>query len=212
MVCARETKVQVFVSGTELARDMSRVIRGARSTKTTTFPSTVRKVLDGAFSDTSVKSVILNEGLEVLGECGARNCRGVFSWTRLRLVALPSTLRMIGNRAFYDCKRLRRATFCEDSRLQKIGELCFCWSGLEEFTAPSLLREMGWGAFEACGSLKWVTLNEGLDALGDHQDGKNRRETFWSSKRKERRLQSMLKGIDRHAFKWCNSLQAISVK
>ena len=39
----------LFVSGAEFSRNMSRLVRGAKYTKTTTFPSTVREVPDGAF-------------------------------------------------------------------------------------------------------------------------------------------------------------------
>lgn len=49
---------------------MSQIHKGAAAVKTTTFPNTARSVLDSAFNNTSLQSVILNEGLKELGECG----------------------------------------------------------------------------------------------------------------------------------------------
>ena len=60
--------IQLFVSETEFDRSMSRIVRGSRGSKTITFPSTARSVLECAFQGTPLRSVILNEGLRELGE------------------------------------------------------------------------------------------------------------------------------------------------
>ena len=64
---AGEDRVRIFVSGTGFDRDMAQVVRGQRGIRTITFPSTARKVLDGAFHSTALRSVVLNEGLESVG-------------------------------------------------------------------------------------------------------------------------------------------------
>ena len=52
----------------ELNRNMTQITAGSRSTKTVTFPVTVRKVRDGAFGRGNLlRSVVMNEGLERLG-------------------------------------------------------------------------------------------------------------------------------------------------
>ena len=174
-----QKEARLFVSGTELAKDMSRVVRGARNSKTIAFPSTVGMVLDGAFSYTSVRSVVLNEGLETLDEYLGLRCAGVFSFTRLKQVALPTTVRALGNAAFYGCGRLERVAFRGESGLEKIGDSafegcgslrriaprkesrlrkvcdnCFSDSGLEEFVVPPKLKEMGDNVFHDCGNLR----------------------------------------------------------
>ena len=68
MYCARESPTaSLFVSATEFARNMSQIVRGAVDIKTIIFPSTVRETSEDAFSHTSVRSVVLNEGLETIG-------------------------------------------------------------------------------------------------------------------------------------------------
>ena len=91
----------VAVPGILFDRDMWLIVWAARGIKTITFPRTIKIVQESAFHHTPLMSAVLNEGLEELGECGARNCRGVFHWTKLKRVVLPSTLRVIGNRTFY---------------------------------------------------------------------------------------------------------------
>lgn len=69
---------RLFISGTELNRSMSVIVKGAESTKEVTFPGTTREARDGSFSEQNKKtrvlrSIVLNEGLEVLGGRRAEN-------------------------------------------------------------------------------------------------------------------------------------------
>ena len=84
-------KLLLFVSGTELDRTMSVLVKGTEDATTITFPNTVREVRRGAFSGEVrkprvLKSVVLNEGLERLGECNDRDLsyqNGVFCCSQL---------------------------------------------------------------------------------------------------------------------------------
>ena len=62
-------QIRPFVSGTELSRNMSLVVREHFGATTATFPNTARRVQNDAFRKTPLRSVVLNEGLETLGEC-----------------------------------------------------------------------------------------------------------------------------------------------
>ena len=54
----------LFVSETEFDRSMSWLGKGAKTTRTITFPDTIRTVKDDAFKDNrSLRSAVLNEGL-----------------------------------------------------------------------------------------------------------------------------------------------------
>ena len=64
---ARKRKsLSLFVSESEFNRELSRIVKGAEGIRTVIFPSTTKEIFDGAFRDTSVRSVILNEGIEKL--------------------------------------------------------------------------------------------------------------------------------------------------
>ena len=79
--CQKETRP--VVSGIEFSRDMSRITWGA-NVKTLAFPGTVREVQDNSFCRKTVRSVLLNKGLETLGEYRGNFTTGCFSCTRLR--------------------------------------------------------------------------------------------------------------------------------
>ena len=56
-------------------------------------------------------------------------------------------------------------TFQEESRLEKIGEVCFRVTALEQFATPPGLKEIGGGTLQGCRRLKRLVLSEGLEAL-----------------------------------------------
>ena len=129
---------------------MSRIVRGAKKVKTVTFPTTARRVMDAAFMYNALRAVVLNEGLEALGECQNDSCERVFSRTKLRKVRLPSTLRVLGDFTFCLCTYLREVTFAKESRLKVIGKY----------------------AFSECVRLRNIILPEGLDAIGNEAFGR----------------------------------------
>lgn len=139
-----EKTVQLFISEIEFSRDMVQVVRGAKNVKIITFPSTARKVLDQAFRNTSLRSVILNEGLEILGKQKKYVSGGAFYNTRLRHVTLPSTLQVLEDSTFCNCSDLRKVVIKEGSVLKTIGS----------------------NAFSDCISLRHINLPKGLDMIG----------------------------------------------
>ena len=143
--CARNGKARVFISETEFSRDMVQIARGAKNSKTATFPSTIRKVSNDAFEYTAILSAVLNEGLETLGKYKSGGYEGVFRDTRLNCVALSSTLQALGDCAFFDCERLRKVTLKEGSKLKCIGGY----------------------AFYGCRRLRRIALPEGLETILD---------------------------------------------
>ena len=67
-----ERDMKATVSGVEFDRDMRNIFGGPDGIRTMIFPTMVRTVRQGSFCQTrSLRIIILNEGLEVLGtdEC-----------------------------------------------------------------------------------------------------------------------------------------------
>ena len=103
-------KTATFVSEIRFGRSMSQLAGRPKGVRTITFPSTAKEVLDGAFKDSSLRSVVLNEGLEKLGERNSGRNRytrdryeGTFSSTQIEHVIIPSTLQLLGSNAFQGC-------------------------------------------------------------------------------------------------------------
>lgn len=73
-----ENRTHLFVSGAEFSRSMSQIVWGARNAKTVAFPNTVKEVQEYTFFYTTIRSAVLNEGLETLGEYRNEYYHGVF--------------------------------------------------------------------------------------------------------------------------------------
>ena len=110
-------QTRALVSGTRLSRNLSQIASGAKDAKTLTFPRTVRETRGYLFWGGPLRSVVLNEGLQTLGD----DAGAVFKDTRLRTVRLPSTLRVLDQETFADCGRLRRVAFAGEEGPGRAG-------------------------------------------------------------------------------------------
>lgn len=77
-------------------------------------------------------------------------------------VALPPTVREIGECAFFGCRRLAGLSLCE---VQCIGVNAFRRTGLAQVELQQV-RTIGDFAFAGCGSLRRVVLHACLDSMG----------------------------------------------
>lgn len=159
--------LQAVVSETHFNRDMSRITKETAKIRTLIFPSTVREVLDPVFAgNMHLKSVILNEGLERLGQFEDGEfylCGGVFGQTQLQNIMLPSTLRVLGDYVFDQCYELEHVTFREGNRLEELGAMCFSSDKIEAITLPGTLKKLSNYAFSLCNGLKRIYVEDGWD-------------------------------------------------
>lgn len=82
------------------------------------FPSTLEVVGKDAFSGCEkLKTVTFSEGLKRVG-------RYAFAGCAIEVVAFPSSLEEVQERAFFD-NPLRQVTFCGGSRLRVVGDCVF---------------------------------------------------------------------------------------
>ena len=111
-------------------------------------PSSVKRLEYRAFSgyddgkhNTTLQKVVLNEGLESIGDYCFRCNDG------LREVVIPSSVKSIGNCAFDECRNLSRVTLQEG--LQSIGDWCFYSTNLPEVIVPRSVQNIGRDAFSS---------------------------------------------------------------
>ena len=98
-----------------------------------TLPRSLRVLAQAAFAKCeNLKTVVLNEGLEALGtdeysaSGGMRH--GVFGYSAVQDIHLPSTLKRIEYSTFEGCKDLRELALPDG--LEFIGKRCFCNCGI----------------------------------------------------------------------------------
>lgn len=105
---------------------------------------------------------------EVIGVQGALHASVCKNPDELTEVVLPSTVRFLGDFAFYFCMSLSSVTWdhIEESALTEIGENAFtsCTS-LKSFPLPAGLSSIGESALAGCISLPAFTLDETCDSF-----------------------------------------------
>ena len=113
-------------------------------------PSTVTRIFWGYYQCGQLEEVKLCEGM--LGV----DVRA-FSETKIKRIKIPSTVTLINNYAFANCRILDDVELCED--LQRINSSAFegCTS-LKHIAIPTAVTKIGISAFEGCNSLRDIAI------------------------------------------------------
>ncbi|MCL2044205.1 MAG: leucine-rich repeat domain-containing protein [Treponema sp.] len=141
----------------------------------------VREIRRRAFNESNITSVVIPEGVVIIGERAFANSRSLTSVTlpetliaigigafadcrSLTSITLPESLIIIGDWAFAGCTSLTTVTFPEG--LTAINEAALNESDIDDEDIPEGVITIGRSAFYRCTSLATVTLPEGLTAVG----------------------------------------------
>ncbi len=161
-----------------------------------TVPEGVVSISDEAFNGGQVRTITLPSTLKYIGNRAFYNC------TNLVSVSIPAGVTEIGDQAFAICQKLGEVTFnAKDSKLVKIGEGAFSdCSALTSINVPYTVESVGQEAFMNCRSL--ATVNFDYIVITTNED--NTTTTTVVAK-------SNLTELGESAFYNCNSLKQISV-
>ena len=112
-----------------------------------------------AFRESSISEIVIGEGVTFIPEA-------TFEAADLEYVHFPTTLKYIGNHAFYSCIYLKAVEFNES--MTKIGAHAFygC-SDLKNVCFNEGLEEIGAWSFSKCTKLKKVVFPDSLIIIGD---------------------------------------------
>ena len=154
-----------------------------------------------------IKKVIVNQGVTSIGS-------GAFwGFTQYSLipevgsdslisVELPSSLKKIGNSAFYSCSSLASITI--PNSVTSIGRNAFCSCVfLSNVRLPDSLSVLDRRVFENCINLKTINFPSSLNEIGG--------ETFHNTGFEYINIPSTVKYIGYGAFKYCNDLKEITI-
>ena len=138
-----------------------------------------------AFDGKDVKSIEFNtrSQIEYIGEYALAN-------TSISSVSLPSTVKSIGNSAFYKTSKLNKAVL--NSGLETVGEYAFAESALAETVIPATVKSIGNYAFYKTSKLNKAVLNSGLETVGEY--------AFAESALAETVIPATVKSIGNYAF------------
>ena len=121
-----------------------------------TVPAGVTEIGSGAFAFSSLKKVILPEGLETIGYGAFADNTSLFS------VEFPSTLTEICESAFYRCLTLKSITIPATVEEYRSA---FAFSGLESVRIMSGVKEIPVDAFTGCASIKGIVIPDNVTEI-----------------------------------------------
>ena len=193
-----------------------------------TIPKSLTTTLMGAFGESGLKKVTLEDGIETVPDSLFSGCE------KLTEVHFPESIRKIGNAAFSGCISLKSIQL--PTKLQSIGGKAFVnCKELQEIQLPLGLTKLGDRVFEGCSKLTELTIPKSLTTVSYSigmeeyfngpfngsglqkvtlEDGTQTVKTtlFWGcDKLTEVNLPESIKKIEKSAFKGCTSLQSIQL-
>lgn len=153
------------------------------------FPKSIKEINETAFSGLIVKNIEIQEGSRclkkdkngliysikfsdlvycphsvtnvVMSDPTERILCFAFGCSQITSINIPSSTRVICQKAFYECINLESISFNENSKLEKIGKFAFQRSdALKEVEFPASLKSIGKYAFNGCSSLVLVVFPE----------------------------------------------------
>ncbi len=105
-----------------------------------------------------------NSKCEYIGQYAFEGCEN------LKKINIPSTVKQIGDLAFYVCYGLQSIDFEDNSMLESIGNGAFAdCTSLTTIHIPGNIKEFGYGVFSGCSSLKNIVFDKNctFTSLGD---------------------------------------------
>ena len=138
--------------------------------------ASVREIGDMAFFNAKeAGSLKLREGLETIGEYAFCKYMGSIPlynahgrrYSKLTSVALPSTVRSLGQYAFGGSDAMTSFRFAQDSGPAEIPAGCFAaCTALREIKIPGCVEAIGDEAFDYCTALSRADIGQGVKKLG----------------------------------------------
>lgn len=150
-------------------------------------PDTLESIGKNAFFGSSLQSVLIPDGVRVIGEAAFSECDGLTSLVlpnsletvspmlcqaskKLSEVYLPASVRDIGANAFENCTSLKTVNLCEGVATVGVNAFSFC-KALEEIRLPESLTGISEGIFHYCERLVRVVLPSRLTSLPQYAFG-----------------------------------------
>ena len=136
----------------------SRVFEGCSAMTSAVLPDSIKSIGSFAFLNCKVLAEVkFPAGLTAIPERMFQSCLKLNNTVGDEGIVIPSTVKTIGNFAFFECKQTTSIKLPEG--LEKIGKNAFdnC-QRVAEFVIPNTVTSIGDNAFNSCTRLKAVTL------------------------------------------------------
>lgn len=178
-------------------------------------PATIKEIEKDAFFFSPVTEIVLNNGLEVIGE-------EAFSRTELKHLSIPGSVRTMGKGILTESK-IEELTVLDGVK-QLPEDMCYRAQSLRSVTLGNSIREIGQSAFRECKELSDFHWSSQLTTIASHafsESGMNNGElpgrlqhigefAFWDSQLTKVSIPASLKSFGEAAFD-CSTLTSFTV-
>ncbi|MBQ6373278.1 MAG: leucine-rich repeat protein [Clostridia bacterium] len=168
----------------------------------------------------SIKSVVIGQGVTSIGAYAFNNCRDLASveipssvtsiggcafreCDSLTSVEIPSSVTSMGGGVFESCRSLTSVTI-PSSVTDILNRTFYFCSKLTNVTIPEGVTNIGESAFAYCKSLTSVTIPSSVTSIGDSAFS-------WCSSLTSVTISEGVTSIQRHAFAFCSSLADVKI-
>lgn len=143
------------------------VLKGLKDPSLTrlVLPASVKSIAPGAFWESKIESLVLNEGLESIG------LQAFAKSQKLTSVTFPSSLKRIGEHAFEDCTHLEEVNYVGQVTVAGGILESSAFEGCESLTKiilPQSISELQEGVFMECSKLKEIILPKYVRRIKDY--------------------------------------------
>ncbi len=108
----------------------------------------------------SIKKVVINNGVTSIGDYAFLNCKGLTS------ITIPNSVTSIGSYAFSSCRGLTSITI--PNSVTSIGDMAFYYcTGLTSVTIPNSVTSIGNYVFSGCTGLTSIEIPNSVTSIGD---------------------------------------------
>lgn len=133
---------------------------GALGLTSITLPEGITEIGRSAFSDRKFSSIKLPSSIKYIGDNAFYNCEN------LEEIVIPDGVESIGNSAFSSCIKLSSANI--PNSITSISESLFAYTNISVIVIPDNIKSIGYGAFSGCAKLESVVIPNTVTSIGDN--------------------------------------------
>ena len=175
----------------------------------------------------SIKSVIIEDGIKVIGERAFQDCKSLISvqlpcslnkigadafsgCARLEEITIPNGVTFIGNNAFNSCGSLKTISIPTSVETIEYFAFAFCYK-LESVEILGSLDEIAGGTFQSCYRLREVKIHGTVTTISDGDGGHGAFQMCKKLANVNQILKDSIKKIGKYSFRWCENLQSVTI-